>query len=134
MFNAKVYTIAVISLSGIVEEVYAAKECVRQWDADNAQRTGRLFLTVDDPQEADVLVGVVDNRLEHTALVDASLQAGRRVLLLFNAYPDPRNTIASEQTAVAAYMRQMAPRCHCAQFNGPAELCALLTQQLNEIQ
>ena len=134
MFNAKVYTTAVISLSGIMDETFAAKEAVRQWNEAGAQRTGRLFLLVDDPQAADVLVGGVGNHLEGTQCVEAALQAGRRVLLLFNAFADPTNTIASEQQAVDAYLRQMASRCHCAQFNGAAELCALLTQQLNEIQ
>lgn len=31
MFNAKVYKIAVLSLSGIMEEVYAAKQTIQQW-------------------------------------------------------------------------------------------------------
>lgn len=134
MFNAKVYKIAVISLSGIMEEVFAAKECVRQWNVANAERTGKLFLTVDEPQAADVLVGVVDNHLGNTALVEDSLKAGQRVLLLFNAFYDPRNTMSSEQCAVADYMSQMQQRCYCAKFNDVQELSGLLNEQLNEIR
>ena len=100
MFNAKVYTTAVISLSGIMDETFAAKEAVRRWNEAGAQRTGRLFLLVDDPQAADVLVGVVGNRLDHTQCVTQALDQGRRVLLLFNAFADPTNTIASDQQAV----------------------------------
>jgi len=100
MFTASVFKIAVISLSGIMDETFAAKEAVRRWNEADAQRTGRLFLLVDDPQTADVLVGVVGNHLEGTQRVDQTLEAGRRVLLLFNAFADPTNTIASEQQAV----------------------------------
>ena len=134
MFNAKVYKISVISLSGIMEEVFAAKECVRQWNVANAERTGKLFLTVDEPQAADVLVGVVDNHLGNTALVEECLKTGRQVLLLFNAFYDPRNTMSSEQSAVADFMNHMGPRCYCAKFNGARELNGLLNEQLNEIQ
>lgn len=134
MFNAKVYKIAVISLSGIMEEVFAAKECVRLWNVANAERAGKLFLTVDEPLGADVLVGVVDNHLGNTALVEDSLKAGRQVLLLFNAFYDPRNTMSSEQSAVADYLNQMGQSCFCAKFNGAQELNGLLNEQLNEIR
>lgn len=117
-----------------MEEVFAAKECVRRWNVANAERAGKLFLTVDEPQAADVLVGVVDNHLGNTALVEDSLKAGRQVLLLFNTFYDPRNTMPSEQSAVADYMRQMGPRCYCAKFNGTQELSGLLNEQLEEIQ
>ena len=133
MFNAKVFKIAVISMSGIMEEMYAAKECVRQWNVANAERSGKLFLSVDDTQAADVLVVVVDNRLENAALVDDSLKAGRQVLLFFNVYQDPKNTIVSEQSAVTDYLNKMQQRCHCSKFNGANELNGLLNGQLNEI-
>lgn len=134
MFEAKVYKIAVFSLSGIMDETYAAKECVRRWNADNAEREGKMFLTVDEPQAADVLVGVVDNRLEKTDHIEDGLKAKKQVLLFFNAYSDPKNTIASEQSAVVDYMRQMHKRCNCAKFNGAAALADLLEQQLNLIE
>ncbi len=36
MFTASVYKIAVLSLSCMVEETYAAKEQVRKWNSSNA--------------------------------------------------------------------------------------------------
>ena len=134
MFNAKVYTTAVISLSGIMDETFAAKEAVRQWNEAGAQRTGRLFLLVDDPQAADVLVGVVGNHLEGTQRVPQALEAGRRVLLLFSSFADPTNTIASEQQAVDAFRRTVSPRCYCGQYRSIPELRTLLEQQLSQIQ
>lgn len=133
MFTASVYKIAVLSLSGMVEETYAAKEQVRKWNTSNAQAAGNLFLPVDDTQAADVLVGIIGNRLENTALVDDALRSGKRVLLFFNAYLDPKNTIASEAQAVAAFRADAGGRCYCAGYNGVPQLSALLCEQLDKI-
>lgn len=40
MFAAKVYRIIVESLSGAMEEVHVAKETIRKWNLQNAERTG----------------------------------------------------------------------------------------------
>lgn len=122
MFIAKVYKIAVISLSGIMEETYAAKETVNKWNKANAEHSGKLFLTVDDEQSADVLVCVIGNRVEKRDIVEDALKAGKHVLLFSSAYQDPKNTIASEQSAMEEYMREMQQRCYCASFNGATEL------------
>lgn len=134
MFNAKVYKLSVITLSGIMEETFVAKDSVRLWNLANSERTGKLILTVDEPQAADILVGVVGNRLEKTDLIEASLKAGKNVLLFFSSYQDPKNTIAREQAAVAEYMIQMQKRCFCGEFNSPAALAKLLEEQLNKLQ
>ena len=133
MFQATVYKLSVLSLSGMVEETYAAKEEVRRWDLSNAQAAGKLFLPVDDVQAADVVVGIIGNRLEKTELIDQSLTAGKRVLLFFNAYNDPKNTIASEAQAAAAFRAEAGARCFCAEYNGVQQLCSLLCEQLGKI-
>ena len=133
MFQATVYKLSVLSLSGMVEETYAAKEQVRKWNVANAQAAGKLFLPVDDVQAADVVVGIIGNRLEKTELIDESLKAGKRVLLFFNAYNDPKNTIASEAQAFAAFRAAAQARCFCAEYNGVQQLCSLLCEQLDKI-
>lgn len=133
MFQATVYKLSVLSLSGMVEETYAAKEQVRKWNSSNAQAAGKLFLPVDDTQAADVLVGIIGNRLEKTELIDQSMKAGKRVLLFFNAYNDPKNTIATEAQAVAAFRADAGGRCFCAEYNGVQQLCSLLCEQLDKI-
>lgn len=134
MFKATIYKTTVIPLSGIMEETFTAKNIVRLWNVTHAERSGKLFLAVDTPETADVLVGVVVNRLEKTELIEGSLTAGKNVLLFFSSYQDPRNTIASEQAAVTEYLSQMQKRCYCGEFNGPAELAKLLEEQLNKLQ
>lgn len=134
MFNATIFKTAVISLSGIMEETYAAKEAIMQWNQINAAREGKLFMPTEDPKTVDVLVCTVGNRIEKTELIDERLRAGKQVLLFFNAFQDPKNTITSEQSAVADYMHQMQLRCFCTKFNGAYELNASLNEQLNKIQ
>ena len=55
-------------------------------------------------------------------------------MLFFNAYADPKNTIASEQSGVTDYIHQMQQRCFCAKFNGVSELKEILEDQLDKIQ
>ena len=133
MFQATIYKLSVLSLSGMVEETYAAKEQVRKWNSSNAQAAGRLFLPVDDAQAADVLVGIIGNRLENTDMVDDALRSGKRVLLFFNAYNDPKNTIATDAQAVAAFRADAAARCFFAEYNGVPQLSRLLCEQLDKI-
>lgn len=134
MFTASVYKIAVVSLSGIMDETYAAKEAINQWNQANASHEGKLFMFTDDPKKADLLFGIVGNRVENAKLIDESLRAGIQVMLLFNSYADPKNTIASEQTVVTDYMNQMQQRCFCAKFSGVGELKEILEYQLDKIQ
>jgi len=134
MFTASVFKITVVSLSGIMEETYAAKEAIMRWNQANAAREGKLFMYTDDSKAADALIGVVGNRVENTDLIDDFLKARKQALLFFNSYADPKNTIASEQSAVAEYMNQMQQRCFCAKFNGASELNKILGEQLNKIQ
>ena len=133
MFNAKVYKISVVSLSGMMEEIYATKQTILQWNQGNAEHTGKMFLIVDGPQSADVLVGVVDNRIENKELIVESLNAGKRVMLFFNAFADPNNTIPNEHTAAEAFRIQMQQHCFCAEFSRVAQLTKLINEQLDKI-
>ena len=134
MFNAKVYKIAVLSLSGMMEVIYAAKEAVGAWNKTKAESTGKMYMLIDEPLQADVLVGIVGNRIERQELVEEIIKAGKQVSLFFNAYADPKNTIASEQLAVDTYKEKMEDRCFNADYNGVPELSNLLVEQLNKIQ
>ena len=91
-------------------------------------------MPADDPKTVDVLVGIVGNKIGKTNLIDECLRIGTQVLFFFSAYQDPRNTIASEQSAVAEYMNQMQQCCFCTKFNDSSELKELLGEQLDKIQ
>ena len=51
-------------------------------------------------QVYNVMVGSLSGN--HTRAIDHCIAAGRSVILLFNAFADPGNTIESEHQAVAA--------------------------------
>ena len=107
MFEAKVYTTAILSLSGMMDETHTARETVSRFNQQHAASTGRLFLPVDDPQAADVVIGIVDNWVGDTRAIDHCIAASRSVVLLFNAFADPGNTIESEHQAVAAFRQRV---------------------------
>lgn len=132
MFNAKVYKITVQSLSGMMEEVYAAKETIKKWNEANAESAGKLYMLVDDAHTADVLLGIIGNRLENQELVNESLKDGKQVLLFFNEYADPKNTIASEQNAVALFKESIKDRCIWYDYNSASFFGSLIEKQLNE--
>ncbi len=139
MFEAKVYKIAVVSLSGIMEEVYAAKEEIRKWNEEKAEKMGKVFVPVEQPaslnnlQNVDVVMGVVDNRIENTAFIDECMKADKTFFLFFNEFADPKNTIASEQQVVKDYRMINEDRCFCTDYNGVPEFRRLLNEKLELI-
>ena len=76
MFTAKVYRIMVGSLSGAMEEVYVAKETIRKWNQQNAERTGKVFMpiewgtTPEALQNVDVVGGIIGNWIDDAKFVE----------------------------------------------------------------
>ncbi len=137
MFTAKVYRVMVGSLSGAMEEVYLAKETIRKWNQQNAERTGKLYLLVDwtskeeDIQYVDVVIGVVDNWIENIGLIESCVEKGKHVLLFFSAFQDTTNTIQSEFEEVKSFSKRFQTKCFTAHYNGGAELRTLLIEKLD---
>ena len=139
MFTAKVYKVMVGSLSGTMEEVFAAKETIRKWNLENAERTGKLYMSTewsvkaDQIQDVDIVIGIVGNWINNTDFIEKCIKDGKQVMLFFNAYQDPKNTIPSEHDAVKAYRTKMEECCSCAEYNSFAELSELLNTRLRTI-
>ena len=137
MFTAKVYNVMVGSLSGIMEEVTVAKDVIREWNQQNSERNGKVFLNVDwnskieAIQKVDVVIGLIGNWIENTEFVEECIKEGKRVILLFNAFQDPENTIDSEYDKVVSFKECVLGRCHCKLFRGTADFKQLLEKQLN---
>ena len=120
------------SLSGTMEEVYVAKEVIRKWNQENAERAGKLFMPV-ECQEADMMIGIVGNRVEKTATVQQMVEAGNKVMLFFNAFQDPKNTIPTEREEVMAFKEKMKGKCPCAEYNGGLEMGKILAERLSSL-
>ena len=122
----------VCSLSGTMEEVYVAKEVIRNWNQEHAEREGKLFLLVDSPMEdVDVLIGIVGNWIDKPERVLQMFEAGKKVMLFFNAFQDPKNTILSEREEVISFKEQMKDRCLCIEYGRKVELERKIEEQLS---
>ena len=130
MFEAKVYTTAILSLSGMMDETHTVRETVSHFNQLYAASTGRLFLPVDDPLAADVVIGIVDNWVKDTDWVDQCIRQGKHVTLLFSAYQDPNNTIPCEHSEVEAFRESLQGRCRCVAYRNAAELKEKVTETL----
>lgn len=140
MFTAKVYKVMVGSLSGTMEEVLAAKETIRKWNMENADRIGKMYLSIDCSakseaiQDVDVVIGIVGNWIENTDLIEDCIKNGKQVMLFFNAFQDPNNTMPSEHKTVMAFRRKMQHCCSCAEYNSIDDLCRVIYERLVSIQ
>ena len=133
MFTTQVYRVIVSSLSGTMEEIYVVKDVIRKWNQENAEREGKLFMPV-EAQDVDVLIGVVGNRVEKTDSVLRMVETGKKVMLFFNAYQDPNNTIPSEREEMIAFKERMQGRCYCGEYNGGEELGTSLNIMLESFK
>ena len=137
MFKADVYKIAVLSLSGIMDEVYTAQEVIRRYNQENAERTGKLFLTVAEDataSDADVVIGIVGNYIEKADVIEEAVKAGKQVLLFFSKYQDPKNAIPMEGKAVETFKKEMGAKCVCCEFSGKADFEASLAKAFAVIE
>ena len=139
MFKAKVYTVMIVSLSGTMEEVFTAKEVVRKYNQDNAESSGKLFLPVEwsrmpeDLQKVDVVIGIVGNWLDNPVFIEDCVKAGKKVMLFFNAFQDPKNTIQSEHDEVKAFRERIQDSCFCTDYLGGTQLRHLLEGHLQNL-
>lgn len=139
MFTAKVYKVMVDSLSGTMEEEFAAKETIRKWNLDDSERAGKLYMVrdwsmkADQLQDLDVLIGVVGNWVENTSFIENCIKEGKQVMLFFNAYQDPNNTMSSEHETVMAFRSKMQNSCCCAEYNSITDLSTKLSEKLISI-
>ena len=136
MFTAKVYTVMIGSLSGMSEEIYAAKEVIRKWNQQYTVSTGKLFMPVEwttNPevlQKVDVVIGIVGNYIDNHAFIEECLESEKQVLLFFNAFIDPKNTIQSEHDEVKAFRERIQSKCICFEYSDINGLIHVLNERL----
>lgn len=115
MFISQVYTVQILCLSGIMDEMHLAQEVIIKWNQENARSEGKLFLPVDDPQDANVVIGIVGNFIDNVKanVIEASVKIGKKVLFFFSKYQDPENTIPVESVATQEFRRKIEAKCYC---------------------
>ncbi len=109
------------------------RKLIRKWNQENAEREGKLFLLVDSPMEdVDVLIGIVGNWIDKPERVLQMVEAGKTVMLFFNAFQDPKNTIPTEQEEMIAFKASVQNKCLCSEYNGSVELSRILVACYNQ--
>jgi co-chaperonin GroES (HSP10) len=139
MFTAQVYTVQILCLSGIMDEMHLAQEIIRKWNQENAQSEGKLFLQMSEastPGDADVVIGIVGNYIDNAKadVIEASVKAGKKVLLFFSEYQDPENTIPSEGVVVVVFRKKMDSKCVCCEFSGRMDFEKVISEALQTIK
>lgn len=129
MFTADVYRFEVRS-AGSNQEEYTALKVIEDWNATQGEAKGRVFIPVKNGQEADVVIGIVGSYLFDAEFFNASVEAGKKVMLFFNAFHDVNNSIKSEVEQVEAFRTQMQSRCTCQCYNGTTAFAKVLRECL----
>lgn len=127
------------SLSGAMEEVYLAKEIIRKWNQDNAEGKERLFMPVkwstktEELNRADIVIGIIDNWIDSTAVVEECTQMGKKVILFFQTYHDPKVCIQGEVKNVEEFKDRMQKQCACYEYSSKGDFENILTSTLKEL-
>lgn len=138
MFKANVYKIAVLSLFGIMKEVYAAQESIRKWNQENAERTGKLFLLLAEEatdSNADVVIGIVGNYIEKAEVVEEAinLRQARRCCFSSVSIKTWRIQFLRRGRAVDAFKKKMVSKCFCSEFSGRVDFEKVLFETIQTI-
>lgn len=137
MFTAQVYTVQILCLSGMMDETHLAQEVIRKWNQENARSEGKLYLQIPETStlgEADVVIGIVDNYIDKTKadVIEASVKAGKKVLLFFSEFQDPENTMDSELRIVEAFRESSLEQCVCVAYNNNSMFKEALLLELSK--
>lgn len=125
------------SLSGAMEEVYVAKEAIRKWNQQNAEREGKMFMPIewaagkDAIQNVDIVVGIVNNWLDNPKFIEDCIEAGKSVMLFFKALLDSTNTLSGEIEIVLLFRGKVQSCSYCTSYNSKSELIVSMNEQLN---
>ena len=84
-------------------------------------------------EDVDVLIGIVGNLIDKPESVLQMVEAGKKVMLFFIAFQDPKNTIFSEMEEIMAFKEKMQGMCSCEEYNGRDELGRLLVVRMVEV-
>ena len=134
MFTAEVYRTMVRS-AGSNQEEYTALKVLEDWNTNQVEANGKVFIPVNtaDGPKVDVVIGIVGSFLFDAEFFKKSVEAGKKVLLFFNAFHDASNSIKSEVEEVEAFKKQMETQCTCFCFNGSTEFAKILLDSLKVI-
>ena len=133
MFTAKVYNICIASASGAMKEERVAQDVVARWNCLHGEEKGTIYLQVPQKMTPDIYAFVVDNFVD-TAMIEAAIATGARVILFFAEYHDLNNTMESELKAIADFREKVKSNCLCLDYKDKNGFEMVLLEVLNQIK
>ena len=139
MFTATIYKVMIGSLSGAMEEVHLAKEIIRKWNQDNAESEGKVFMPVEwstkteELNRTDIVIGLLGNWFDDISVVEECAKMGKKVILFFQTYHDPKVSIPGEVQEVEEFKNRIQLICSCHSYSNKVEIENMLNVRLSEL-
>ena len=118
MFNAKIYTVSILSSGVVLEEEHVAREVIARWNIEEGEKQGVAFLVVPNNSKnitPDIFIFVIDNYVDEQK-VEAAISTGAKVLLLFSSYRDEKNTMEREVKKIETLRQKIQNKCVCIDY------------------
>ena len=134
MFNAKVYTVSILSSGIALEEEHIAREVIARWNIEEGEKHGVVFLTISSNDRGvtpDIYIFTIDNYVDEQK-VETSIHTGAKVMLFFRSHHDDNNTIESELKKIIQFQKRVEHVCSCANYGNNSTFEALLRFKLME--
>lgn len=133
MFNAKVFTVSILSSGVVLEEEHIARETIARWNVEEGPKHGVVFLTIPSNCKditPDIFIFAIDNYVDEQK-VEVAIATGAKVLLLFCSNHDEKNTMESEVKAIEAFRSWVQNKCVCVDYQNKSDFVESLKKRLN---
>lgn len=118
MFEAKVYTVSILSSGIILEEEHIAREIIARWNVEEGKKRGIAFLVVPNNcmgVTPDIFIFAIDNYVDEQR-VEKAIAKGAKVLLYFRSHHDEKNTLECEVKKTKAFREKVQDKCVCMDY------------------
>ena len=136
MFEAKVYTVSILSSGVVLEEEHIAREVIARWNIEEGEKHGVAFLTVPNNYNGstpDIFIFAIDNYVDEQK-VEAAIATGAKVMLFFRSYHDEKNTMESEVKRIEAFREKVQDKCICVEYNNNSKFEEVLFTELSKLK
>ena len=119
MFEAKVYTVCILSPGIVLEEEHIAHEVIIRWNIEEGEKHGVTFLTVPNilnGKTPDIYIFAIDNYIDELK-IKAAIATGAKVMLFFRSHHDEKNTLESEVKAIDDFRSKVQDECACVDYS-----------------
>lgn len=136
MFEAKVYTVSILSSGIILEEEHIAREIIARWNVEEGEKRGMAFLVVPNNcmgVTSDIFIFAIDNYVNDQR-VEEAISKGAKVILFFRSHHDEKNTLESEVEKTKAFRERIQDKCVCMDYGNKSTFEETLFVELSMLK